>query len=946
MKKSILLAAALASLTASAQSSWSFEPTKYRGAFAPAPATMWTDQWTNWDPQTTAYGTPTVTVASNIVTNTTWTSNNVYLLSGPVYVKNNATLTIEPGTVIRGNVASAGSALIITKGAKLVADGTMAQPIVFTSSAAPGSRAIGDWGGIVLLGKAANNLSNGIGNIEGLPSSPDTEYGGGTTPDDNDNSGVLKFVRIEFGGYAYQVDKEINGLTMGSVGRNTVIDYVQTSFINDDAFEWFGGTVNAKHLVSYRNLDDDLDCDFGFRGSVQYALIVRDPQIADQSSGSTSEGFECDNNGAGDNATPKTAASFSNVTAIGPLRGNVAATVDPKHRRALRLRRNSEMKIFNSIFMDFREGVHVDGSASEARANEELLRFRNNIIAGTLANKRVITNSGSTFSPKRWVAANMNDTLVSSANILTTPYDYTNPDYRPAAGSLALVNFDYNDQAFPAFETAAFRGAFEAQPTPMWTGSWVNWDPQNTAYAAPTVTVNANITVDTRWTSNNVYLLSGPIYVKDGAILTIEPGTVVRGDFASAGSALVITKGSKLVANGTEANPIVFTSSAAVGSRAIGDWGGIVVLGKATNNLSTGLGNIEGLPAGPDTEFGGGTTPNDDDNSGVLKYVRIEFGGYAYQVDKEINGLTMGSVGRNTVIDFVQTSFINDDAFEWFGGKVNAKHLVSYRNLDDDMDCDFGYQGNVQYVLIVRDPQIADQSSGSTSEGFECDNNGAGDGATPKTAATFRNVTAVGPYRGSNTNTIDPKFKRGMRLRRNSEMKIYDGIFIDFKEGLHVDGTACEANAQAGTLIVNNTLIAGCAPNKIIITNSGSTFNPKAWFMANGNDTAIASTNILQNPYNYLTPDYRLYSNISVDEQTLQNDRMIVYPNPANTFLQVAVSNTTVERITVVNAMGALVAVADRTDRIEVADWNTGLYFITVETTDGSVLSSRFQVVK
>jgi hypothetical protein len=126
------------------------------------------------------------------------------------------------------------------------------------------------------LGKAANNLSNGLGMIEGLPAGPDTEYGGGTSPDDNDNSGILKYIRIEFGGYAYQVDKEINGLTMGSVGRNTVIDYVQTSFVNDDAFEWFGGTVNAKHLVSYRNLDDDLDCDFGFRGSVQYALIVRD----------------------------------------------------------------------------------------------------------------------------------------------------------------------------------------------------------------------------------------------------------------------------------------------------------------------------------------------------------------------------------------------------------------------------------------------------------------------------------------------------------------------------------------------------------------------------------------------------------------------------------------------------------------------------------------------
>jgi hypothetical protein len=422
---------------------------------------MWTDSWTNFDPANTIYPATTVTVSANITVDTRWTANNTYLLSGPIYVNNNATLTIEPGTVIRGNKAIAGSALVITKGAKLIAKGTKNAPIVFTSSGGVGNRAIGDWGGIVILGKAANNLpanatagtAAGIGNIEGLPVSADSEYGGGATPNDNDNSGILKYVRIEFGGYAYQIDKEINGLTMGSVGRNTVIDYVQTSYTNDDSFEWFGGTVNAKHLVAYRGLDDDMDCDFGYRGQIQYVLIVRDPAIADQSSGSTSEGFECDNDGSGSTSTPKTAATFSNVTAIGPLRGNVTSTIDPKHERALRLRRNSEMKIHNSIFMDFKKGLFIDGTTTEAQATSGNLLFKNNILAGYRPANGFFVASGSTFNIKNFFATNANDSLTSSANILTTPYNYTAPDYRPAVGSVALTG--------AAFTAAPFAGNVE-----------------------------------------------------------------------------------------------------------------------------------------------------------------------------------------------------------------------------------------------------------------------------------------------------------------------------------------------------------------------------------------------------------------------------------------------------------------------------------------------------
>lgn len=444
MKKLTLLLLFVATNVFAQNSFWT--QTTYRGAFEPAPSPMWTDVWTNWDPQNTIYPTHTQTISGEILNSLTWTSNNVYLVQGPVYVK--SLLTIQPGTVVLFDKATAGSALIVTKAGTLLAEGTATQPIVFTSNAVAGQRTIGDWGGIVILGEAVNNIppntaagSNaGIGYIEGLPTSANTEYGGNN---DQDSSGVLKYVRIEFGGYAYMPDKEINGLTFGSVGSKTVVDYVQVSFANDDAFEWFGGTVNCKHLVAYRNLDDDFDTDFGYRGKVQFGLIVRDPFIADQSAGSTSEGFESDNDGAGTNNSPKTAATFSNITAIGPLRGNLQATIDLKFRRALRLRRNTELKVFNSLFMDFKDGIHVDGTSTEVNALQNKLMFKNNLIAGC-SGKFIIRATNPSFDAGAWYFA-YNDTLATATGLLTSPYNYLNPDYRPALNSGLDTGADFSD---------------------------------------------------------------------------------------------------------------------------------------------------------------------------------------------------------------------------------------------------------------------------------------------------------------------------------------------------------------------------------------------------------------------------------------------------------------------------------------------------------------------
>jgi len=429
-----------------------FVPTTYRGAFAPAPATQWTDTWTNWDPQNTAYGASTVTVTASITTNTTWTSGNVYLLQGQIYVKNGATLTIQPGTIIQGDKATAGSGLFVCQGSKLIANGTPNQPIVFTSNQAPGARLAGDWGGIILMGKSHLNLAGGIGNIEGLTVSPDTQFGGGANPDTMDNSGSLKYVRIEFPGYIYQPNKEINGLTMGAVGKGTMIDYVQVSFSNDDAYEWFGGTVDCRHLVSYRNLDDDFDTDNGFSGNVQFCLGVRDPLIADVPAVSTSEGFESDNDATGSVNLPQTKAAFSNVTWIGPMRGTCPASsvgINVGFRKGARIRRNSALKIYNSIFMDGLQGFHVDGTLSENNATAGSLKFKNNIIAGYLTNLSLVRNTGSTFDMWMNFTSNSNDSTACSTNLLTLPYgvggNYQTPDFRPIVGSAALSNVSFVD---------------------------------------------------------------------------------------------------------------------------------------------------------------------------------------------------------------------------------------------------------------------------------------------------------------------------------------------------------------------------------------------------------------------------------------------------------------------------------------------------------------------
>ncbi|MBA4056592.1 MAG: cell shape-determining protein MreB [Marivirga sp.] len=328
------------------------------------------------------------------------------------------------------------------------------------------------------------------------------------------------------------------------------------------------------------------------------------------------------------------------------------------------------------------------------------------------------------------------------------------------------------------------------------------------------VDVSGVITANTTWTADKIYKLKGYVRVGDdakrgggtnvtGVTLTIEPGTLIVGERSSKGT-LIVQRGNRIVAVGTESDPIVFTSERAPGQRQPGDWGGLVMVGRAVNNQGA---NIE-LEGGYGAYHGIGDSPIADpnaDDSGELKYVRIEFAGIPINPNQEVNSLTMGSLGTGTKIDYVQTSYGLDDGFEWFGGKADAKHLIVYRGTDDDFDVDFGFSGNIQWALGIRDNALADQSG---SNGFEVDNDGSGTAAEPFTSAVFSNVTIIGPKKNKDLN-IQDNFQNAMHLRRNNKLKIYNSVFTGYPQGLFVDGSGTITNAAGGDLQLRNVVLAG-----------------------------------------------------------------------------------------------------------------------------------------
>lgn len=315
------------------------------------------------------------------------------------------------------------------------------------------------------------------------------------------------------------------------------------------------------------------------------------------------------------------------------------------------------------------------------------------------------------------------------------------------------------------------------------------------SYVSESVPVSGTITASTTWTADKRYVLSGFVGVAEPAVLTIEPGTVIYGGDSRA--TLFIRRGAKIVADGTARRPVVFTSPQRVGGRAQRDWGSLVMLGRAPINEPAGQGGLEGLPSTPEYQFGG-TSPAD--SSGVLRYVRLEFGGFPIEQDQEINGLTMGGVGNGTVIDHVQVLHNKDDGFEFFGGTVNASHLLAVGVADDPIDWDLGFRGDIQFVAAIK-RGINDENDGNV--GIEGDNHPQNFTLTPLTDPRVYNFTAYGTGRTDLGNY-------GAVLRKGSAGNIHNMIITGSRRApVTIRDDASFNNASSGELVFDNSILFG-----------------------------------------------------------------------------------------------------------------------------------------
>ncbi len=460
MKKSMALLWALLALAGVAQASNGF----YLGeaTLGPGLNSGRTEFFQNWD--------------------RTLSPDTLYTLTGLYYVTDGYTITIPQGCVVQADTVAT---LIIQPGGKIMATGTANEPIVFTSMKPAGERAHGDWGGIVLLGRAPVNQVDPL--IEGGIISG--TFGGN---DPNDSSGILRYVRIEYCGYRYQLNNEINGLTSGGVGAGTEVHHIQVSYSFDDSYEWFGGTVNPHHLVAFGGTDDEFDTDFGFQGHLQYCFGLRDETTWDAQG--ESNGFESDNDGSGTTAEPRTFPIFSNVTLVGPERTDaMVGTLPPtnKFRNCALLRRSTRTSIFNSVLAGYPRGFSVRDANTIADCQNDILRVKNVSITCTWDGD----TAGCVHETSRWADVcswfdtaaydNLGSAPRNPSSVgLTDMSDLNNPNPVPMVGSELDGTADFSDSYLAGFDVVSYRGAFDpALPmSEQWTAGWTNFDPQNTSY--------------------------------------------------------------------------------------------------------------------------------------------------------------------------------------------------------------------------------------------------------------------------------------------------------------------------------------------------------------------------------------------------------------------------------------------------------------------------------
>lgn len=313
--------------------------------------TNWFASWTNFKPKAIEYNETTQILIGEIKQNTTLTKRNTYLLMGTVYVTNKATLTIEPGTVIRGDFNSNGT-LVIVKGSKIKAEGTITSPIVFTSNKTSSERKAGDWGGVIIYGDAPVNRMGGVIASIYDPNPAFNQFGG---TNENDDSGIMKYVRIEFAGKKIDQKTMLNGLTLGAVGNKTKIENIQVSFAKDDAIEVIGGNLELNNIISFNNADDDFDFSMGTQGVINNSIAIRSPFISDNTRSRCLEIDSYDKIENYDQSRKKTIIKLNNVTMVSNEINDQGLV-----KEAISLKSDSFLEMNNCVVAGFASFIALD----------------------------------------------------------------------------------------------------------------------------------------------------------------------------------------------------------------------------------------------------------------------------------------------------------------------------------------------------------------------------------------------------------------------------------------------------------------------------------------------------------------------------------------------------------------------------------------------------------
>lgn len=379
----------------------------------------WFNNWTDFKPKTSEYPESTHILSGVIDSNMTLYKKNTYLLMNVVYVANNVVLTIEPGTIIRGDFATCGT-LVITKGAKIIAEGTSTDPIVFTSNKETSERKPGDWGGIILLGDAPINKFGGIGTLD-FNLNPKYNFYGGLNSESN--SGILKYLRIEFSGRKLNALKELNGLSLAGVGSKTKMEYIQVSFSNDDSFESYGGEVRFSNLISFRATDDDFDFTQGSQCQINNSIAIRYPFSSDVS---RSRCFEVDSYDKVENYDldrKLTKIVANNITLINNEDNNQGLV-----KEAIYIKSDSFFELKNSIVSGFNQFLLLEDKAV-SNSNLDKLKFQNIAINNCKFNIQLETGIIDNLI-EEIIVTNIQILHINKENLFVESDVKKNPDFR------------------------------------------------------------------------------------------------------------------------------------------------------------------------------------------------------------------------------------------------------------------------------------------------------------------------------------------------------------------------------------------------------------------------------------------------------------------------------------------------------------------------------------